>query len=74
MWILPMILANGLPPFPDALRESASVQSRCSYFWSRWVNAYADRLASAGLPERRANLHPALRMYATQPQPVGAAA
>ena len=38
------------------------------------MNAYATRLAAAGLPERRAHLHPSLRKYATQPEPAAAQA
>jgi len=38
------------------------------------VNAYATRLAAAGLPERRAHLHPSLRKYATQHEPATAQA
>jgi hypothetical protein len=64
-----VLLGGGTSP-----EQQADGAAKYEYFWRRWVNAYADRLASAGLPERRANLHPMLRKYATQPQPVGAAA
>jgi hypothetical protein len=40
--------------------------AKLDYFWRRWVNAYAGRLASAGLADRREKLHPTLRAYAQQ--------
>ena len=37
--------------------------ARLDYFWRRWINAYADRLAAGGLADRREKLHPSLRKY-----------
>jgi len=64
-----VLLGGGTSP-----EQQADGAAKYEYFWRRWVNAYADRLAAAGLPERRAHLHPALRKYASQPQPAEAAA
>src|SRR5450759_611406 len=54
--------------------QIAEGTTKYEYFWRRWINAYATRLASAGLPERREKLHPSLRKYATQPEPAAAQA
>lgn len=54
--------------------QIAEGTAKYEYFWRRWVNAYATRLAAAGLPERRSHLHPSLRKYATQPEPAAAQA
>jgi hypothetical protein len=59
-----MILLGG-GTSTEQMTEGAA---RLEYFWKRWVNAYADRMASAGVAERREKLHPSLRKYADQPQ------
>jgi len=64
-----VLLGGGTSP-----EQQADGAAKYEYFWRRWVNAYADRLAAAGLPERRAHLHTALRKYATQPEAAAAAA
>jgi hypothetical protein len=66
-----MIILLGGGKSPEQLAEGTA---KYEYFWRRWVNAYADRLAAAGLPERRGMLHPALRKYANQPETAKAAA
>ncbi len=63
-----VLLGGGTTP-----EQLASGHERLEYFWKRWVNSYADRLAAAGLPERRAKLHPSLRKYAHDPVPASAA-
>jgi hypothetical protein len=45
---------------------------KLEYFKARWVRRYAERLASAGLPERPEKMHPALRKY-LEPAVAGAA-
>jgi hypothetical protein len=52
------------------MRDGAA---KLDYFWRRWVNSYADRLASAGLADRREKLHPTLKAYAEQPAETAAA-
>lgn len=66
-----MIILLGGGTNPEQLADGAA---KYEYFWRRWVNAYAFRLAGAGLPERKEKLHPSLRKYITQPETAGAAA
>jgi hypothetical protein len=66
---LTILLGGGSSP-----QQMADGAARLEYFWKRWINQYADRLASAGLPERREKLHPSLRKYVEQPATAGAAA
>lgn len=66
---LTILLGGGSSP--EQMSQGAG---RLEYFWKRWINAYADRLAAAGLPERRAKLHPSLRKYVEEPATAEAAA
>jgi hypothetical protein len=65
-----MIILLGGGTKPEQLADGAA---KYEYFWQRWVNAYADRLAGAGLGDRRAILHPTLRKYIKQPAEAQAA-
>jgi hypothetical protein len=56
---------------PAQLTEGAA---KLEYFWRRWVNDYAFRLAGAGMADRREKLHPMLRKYVDQPAAEPAAA
>ena len=59
---LMILLGGGTEP-----SQMATGAARLEYFWGRWVNAYADRLKSATLGDRREKLHPSLRKYAELP-------
>lgn len=48
----------------DQVMEGAA---KLEYLTARWVQEYAERLASAGLPDRRERMHPALRRYLELP-------
>jgi hypothetical protein len=65
-----MILLGG-GSSPEQMADGAA---KLDYFWRRWINAYADRMASAGVTERRQKLHPSLRKYIEQPAEAAAAA
>ena len=66
-----MIILLGGGTKPEQLADGAA---KYEYFWSRWINAYADRLAGAGLADRRDMMHPTLRKYLKQPEAAAAAA
>ena len=59
-----MIVLLGGGTKPEQLSDG---QLKYEYFWRRWVKAYANRLAAAGLP-RADKLHPSLRKYVQQPE------
>jgi len=48
--------------------QLADGEVKFRYFWKRWINDYAFRLAGAGLPDRREKMHPQLREFITQPE------
>jgi hypothetical protein len=48
--------------------QLADGAAKLQYFWKRWINDYAVRLASAGLPDRRQRMHPLLREHLEQPE------
>ncbi len=54
-------------------RQIAEGVRKLEYLTGKWIREYADRLAAAGLPERRDNMHPALRKYLAAPVHAGAA-
>jgi hypothetical protein len=66
-----MVVLLGGGTSPEQLADGAA---KYEYFWRRWVNDYAFRLAGAGLGDRREKLHPSLRQYLNQPQPAAAQA
>jgi hypothetical protein len=66
-----MIVLLGGGTKPAQLEDGAL---KHEYFWRRWINAYADRLAGAGLADRREKMHPALRKYLEEPAEAAAAA
>lgn len=41
--------------------------AKLEYFKRRWVRDYVSRLAAAGFPERREQLHPSLKKYVEEP-------
>ena len=63
-----VLLGGGTSP-----EQQADGAAKYEYFWGRWVNRYAGRLAAAGL-ERRDKLHTSLRKYIYQPEAAAAAA
>jgi hypothetical protein len=66
-----MIILLGGGTSPEQLADGTA---KHQYFWRRWVNAYADRLAGAGLGDRRQLMHPTLRKYLDSEAPAEAAA
>jgi hypothetical protein len=66
-----MIILLGGGTKPEQLADGTA---KYEYFWSRWINAYAGRLAGAGLADRRDVMHPTLRKYLKQPESAAAAA
>ncbi|MGH9199131.1 MAG: hypothetical protein ACRD1T_25800, partial [Acidimicrobiia bacterium] len=47
--------------------------AKLEYFKGRWVRDYVSRLAAAGFPERREQLHPSLKRYVEEPAEAAAA-
>lgn len=47
--------------------------AKLEYFKGRWVRDYVSRLAAAGFPERREQLHPSLKKYVEEPAEAAAA-
>ncbi|MEO6197033.1 MAG: hypothetical protein ABIP58_02885 [Dehalococcoidia bacterium] len=60
-----LIILLGGGTSPEQLEDGAV---KLQYFWKRWINDYAFRLAGAGLADRRERMHPTLREHLTQPE------
>jgi hypothetical protein len=54
--------------------QLADGAAKLDYFWKRWVNDYAFRLAGANMAERRERMHPLLKEHLVQPEAEPAAA